>query len=94
MSDIRKPSGNESFWSAIAKLEERPKHKYKVKAIFGSNSNIIIVESYRTAKELLQYYVGLIHSGKPVYLIDIENNDRLAYTVYLNNADSFTVVSI
>ena len=93
MSDIRKPSGESSFWSAIAALEERPKKRYEVKATFGSNSKLIIVESYRTAQELLKYYVSLIHSGRPVYLVDIDNSNRLAYTVRLNNADSFTVVA-
>ena len=94
MSNIHKPSGEDTFLSSfISKLEERPKHRYEVKVTFGSNSKLVIVESYRTAQELLKYYVALIHSGKPVYLVDIENNDRLAYTVRLNNADSFTVAA-
>lgn len=94
MGDIRKPFIEESFLGAIAALEERPKKRYEVKAIFGSNTRLVVVESHRTAQELLQYYVALIHSGKPVYLVDIDNNDRLAYTVRLNNADSFTVATV
>lgn len=95
MSDIHKPSGEKPILSSFnSKSEERQKHRYEVKATFGSNSKLVIIESYITAQELLKYYVALIHSGKQVYLIDVENNDRLAYTVCLNNADAFTVAAV
>lgn len=94
MSDINRPSGEEAFWGAITALKERPKKRYEVKVFFGSHAKLVIVESYRTSQELLKYYVALVHSGKPVYLIDVENNDRIAYTVCLNNADAFTIAAV
>lgn len=56
MSDIYKPSGEESIVSSfIAKLEElnnKPKKQYKVKAHYGTIYRFVTVESHRTATEL------------------------------------------
>ena len=72
MSNIYKPSGEESIVSSfIAKLEElnnKPKKQYKIKAHYGTIYRFVTVESHRTATELLDYYVALIHSGRPVYM--------------------------
>lgn len=96
MSDIYKPSGEESFIdSFITKLEElnnRPKKQYKVKAHYGTVYRFVTVESHRTAKELLNYYLGLIRSGRPVYVYNMDNNDDEACVLKLNDADAFAVL--
>ena len=75
MSNIRRPSGEQSIVSSfIAKLEElnsKPKKQYKVKAHYGTIYRFVTVESHRTATELLNYYVELIHSGRPVYILSL-----------------------
>lgn len=98
MSNIRKPSGEESIVSSfIAKLEElnnKPKHQYKIKAHYGTIYRFVTVESHRTATELLDYYVALIHSGRPVYIQNMDNNDDEACVLKLNDADAFAVLSL
>lgn len=96
MSDIRRPSGEDTLMSSfISKLEEmdaRPCKKYKVKAHYGSNVQYLTIESKKTAQELVNYFVSLIHSGKPVYVTNYKNADKEACTLYLNNADAFGVI--
>lgn len=98
MSNIHKPSGEESFVSSfIAKLEElnsKPKKQYKIKAHYGTVYRFVTVESHRTAKELLEYYVALIHSGRPVYVTNMDNNDEEACVLKLNDADAFAVLAL
>ena len=98
MSNIHKPSGEESIVSSfIAKLEElnnKPKKQYKIKAHYGEVYRFVTVESYRTAKELLEYYVALIHSGRPVYVCNMDNNDDEACVLKLNDADAFAVLTL
>lgn len=98
MSNIHKPSGEESIViSFIAKLEElnnKPKKQYKIKAHYGTVYRFATVESRRTAKELLDYYVALIHSGRPVYIRNIDNNDNEACVLKLNDADAFSVLTL
>ena len=92
MSNIHKPSGEESIVSSfIAKLKE-PKKQYKIKAHYGTIYRFVTVESHRTATELLDYYVALIHSGRPVYIRNMDNNDDEACVLKLNNADAFAVL--
>lgn len=98
MSNIHKPSGEQSIVSSfIAKLEElnnKPKKQYKIKAHYGVIYRFVTVESHRTATELLNYYVALIHSGRPVYIRDMDNNDDKACVLKLNDADAFAVLSL
>lgn len=96
MSDIRRPSGEEAFVSSfIDKLNElnsKPKHQYKVKAHYGTVYRFVTVESHRTATELLDYYVALIHSGRPVYIRNMDNSNNEACVLKLNDADAFAVL--
>lgn len=93
MSDIRKPSGEESIVSSfIAKLGSKPKKQYKIKAHYDTIYRFVTVESHRTATELLNYYVALIHSGRPVYIRNMDNNDDEACVLKLNDADAFAVL--
>lgn len=98
MSNIHKPSGEESIVSSfIAKLEElnnKPKKQYKIKAHYGTIYRFVTVESHRTATELLDYYVALIHSGRPVYIRNMDNSDNEACVLKLNDADAFAVLSL
>lgn len=98
MSDIHRPSGEQSIVSSfIAKLEElnsKQKKQYKIKAHYGTVYRFVTVESRRTAKELLEYYVALIHSGRPVYVTNMDNNDEEACVLKLNDADAFAVLSL
>nr|DAV33473.1 MAG TPA: Small acid-soluble spore protein H family [Caudoviricetes sp.] len=95
MSNIHKPSGEESIVSSfIAKLGSKPKKQYKIKAHYGTIYRFVTVESHRTATELLDYYVALIHSGRPVYIRNMDNNDDEACVLKLNDADAFAVLSL
>lgn len=98
MSNIHKPSGEESIVSSfIAKLEElnnKPKKQYKIKAHYGTIYRFVTVESHRTATELLDYYVALCHSGRPVYIRNMDNNDDEACVLKLNDADAFAILSL
>lgn len=98
MSNIHRPSGEESFVNSfVTKLQElnsKPKQQYKIKAHYGTIYRFVTVESHRTATELLDYYVALIHSGRPVYIRNMDNNDNEACVLKLNDADAFAVLSL
>ncbi len=91
MSDIRRPSGEQSFVSSFI---AESKKQYKIKAHYGNVYRFVTVESHRTAKQLLKYYISLIHSGRPVYVYNIYNNNKEACVLKLNDADSFAVIAL
>lgn len=38
--------------------------------------------------------MALIHSGRPVYVTNMDNNDEKACVLKLNDADAFAVLSL
>ena len=71
-----------------------PKQRYKIEANYGAITSFVIVESHRTAKQLLKYITTIIARNGRCFIRNIDNNDSTAYALDLSKADSIGVVAV
>lgn len=78
MSDIRKPSGEESlvgsFVTRLAALNEKPKHKYKITAQYDNFYHSITYYSDKTEDELVRGFLLKIRFNQPCFIQDASND--------------------